>query len=197
VSRPRDASKPPDTAVVEFLSLETIAALRGAYLPLTIYRVARATPGSRFILAGFPVERAKLDGKVLDHKPYVYFTTMLAEQPSGVKNPNATFDLFFSLGRAAWRSDGEREEVPRLQGASGCTVWEVGAGGKFWTPESALRAVGVQSSEMHGAWFRATNWLGGLYVLSKVDEPAAYALAVRLIGEDQANTVFRGWGYDV
>lgn len=133
VVKPRDSSKPPDVAIVEFLSPETVQALRDTYVPLTLDRVARATPGATFILAGFPEEKATITGNVLDQKPYFYFTTMLPEPPKDAKYPpNPTFDLFFSLGRAATRSDGQREQVPRLQGASGCTIWEIGAAGELW-----------------------------------------------------------------
>jgi hypothetical protein len=198
VVKPRDSSKPPDVAIVEFLSPETIQALRDTYLPLTLDRVARATPGSTFILAGFPEAKATITGNVLDQEPYIYFTTMLPEPPKETKYPpNPTFDLFFSLGRAATRSDGQREVVPSLKGASGCTIWEIGRGGELWAPGTVLKAVGIQSSEKHGAWFRATNWLGGIFVLATVDSDAAYVLGVRLIGEEQTTVVFRGWGYTV
>lgn len=192
-----EASKLPDVAIVEFLSPETIAALRRTYSSLTLDRVATATPGSAFILAGFPEEKAKITGKVVDHDPFVYFTTMMPEPPKDAADPNPTFDLFFALGRRGTGSDGQRIDVPNLRGASGCAIWEIGAGGKLWTPGTALRAVGVLRSAKPGAWFRATNWLAGIFVLATFDSQAAHALAVRLIGEEQAAVVFRGWGYDI
>jgi hypothetical protein len=197
VVKPRDISRSPDAAVVEFLSPETIRALRETYAALTLDQVARAAPGSTFILAGFPDEKATITGNVVDHDPYIYFTTMLAEPPEGAENPNPTFDLFFSLGRAGTRSDGQREQVPRLQGATGCTIWQIGAGGQLWAPGTVLKAVGMLSSAKHGVWFRATSWLAGIFVLATLDTQPAHALAVRLIGEEQAAAVCRGWGYDI
>jgi hypothetical protein len=197
VFKPPEGSNAPDMAIVEFLTPETIAALRKTYSSLTLDRVATAMPGSTFILAGFPLEKAKISGKTVDHDPYIYFTTMLPEPPEDAADPSPTFDLFFSLGRRATESDGERREVPNLKGASGCAIWQIGAGGEFWTPATALRVVGVQSSAKSGSWFRATSWLAGVFVLASFDGHAAHALAVRLIGEEKAAVVFRGWGYDI
>lgn len=70
-------------------------------------------------------------------------------------------DLMLEVGPQA--IDGETLEVsptPSVRGMSGASVWEVRPEprGELWTPQSQIRIVAIQSSELRGAYMRAKRW---------------------------------------
>jgi hypothetical protein len=70
-------------------------------------------------------------------------------------------DLMLELGAQAL--DGQTLEMtptPHVHGMSGASVWEVRPEhrGELWTPQSQVRIVGIQSSELHGSYLRAKRW---------------------------------------
>jgi hypothetical protein len=204
--RAPEGSALPDVAIAELQSPETIAAFRANYRPITIEQAAMPTLGpgygSPHVLAGFPSEMATMTETTIDQDPLVYFTKMLAEPPPDedlkeVWNP--TFDLSFALERRVRVLGPARQvvEMPNLQGASGSIIWEMSSVDGLWTPDKALKAVGVQRSALRGKWFRATNWLAVVPLLAPIDERAALQLAIGLIGEERAGELFRAAGYEI
>lgn len=70
-------------------------------------------------------------------------------------------DLMLELGPQSL--DGqtlEESPTPHVQGMSGASVWEVRpeSRGRLWTPQSQVRIVAIQSSELHGSYLRAKRW---------------------------------------
>jgi hypothetical protein len=197
-----EGSNLPDVAIAELQSPETIVAFRANYRRLTLAQVAMPTLGSSHILAGFPEATAAATETTIDHDPLIYFTEMLAAAPPDEDLKDArqpAWDLFFALERRGKviGLDGAIREIPDLQGASGCVIWEMTAGEGLWTPDKALKAIGVQRSALKGKWFRATNWLSVIPLLAPIDPRAAHQLAVALVGAESATAMFRSAGFEV
>jgi hypothetical protein len=86
-------------------------------------------------------------------------------------------DLFFEYTGRASTIDGKTVTTPHLGGTSGASVWECRelTGGGIWTPERALKIVGVQSAFVRGRYFRAKSWEAVLQLLRQAD-PALTAI---------------------
>jgi|GEM_PF-3076273 len=192
----------PDVAIAELQSSETIAAFRANYRRLTLAQVAMPTRGSTHVLAGFPEAMAAATETTIDQDPLIYFTEMLVEPPPDEDLKDArqpAWDLFFALERRGKviGLDGAIREIPDLQGASGCVIWEMTVSEGLWTPDKALKAIGVQRSALKGKWFRATNWLSVIPLLAPIDARAAHQLAMALVGEERGTAMFRAAGFEI
>jgi len=143
------------------------------------------TMGATHILAGYPAALTTVSSEAIDQTPFAYYSEMLDGPKGWVDFHNPALDLFFRLEGKAELFSGKAEDVPRLNGASGCVIWELRRyDGPVWTPEKALRAIGIQrSSKPADGWFRATNWRGAVPVLAQLDKAAAEELSAALHGE--------------
>jgi hypothetical protein len=175
-----------DVAVAEIEHEDAAAAFRKYYRCLSLDRIAMPTLGKTHILAGFPRELTTPNGNRIDQTPFIYYSEMLAEAPAGVKNLES-WDLFFTLEREGHVLSGAPGDTPNLGGVSGCMIWErAGCEGPLWTPQTTLRAIGVQTSAKPDAYFRATCWLPIIPLIAHFDRRAAAELAVSLMGEEHA-----------
>jgi len=176
-----------DVAMVELQYPETIADFRKNYRRITLDQIAPPTAGATHILAGYPECMTTVGDMTIDQRPLAYYTEMLSDPPRGwVDFHNPAQDLFFKLEKEARELfSGKDVEVPKLQGASGCVIWEMSPyDGPLWTPQRALKAVGIQRSQKpHDGWFRATRWLPVAQLIAHFDRQAAAELTVSLLGE--------------
>jgi hypothetical protein len=187
-----------DVAIVELEYPDTIEAFRKNYRVLTLDRIAMPALGATHILAGYPAEGTTATADEINQIPFAYYTEMMEQHPADAEFPNPAWDLFFRLDRKGELFSGDVHDVPELQGASGCVIWELSEyDGPLWTPQKALRAVGVQRSAKPGHWFRASNWLAVVPQLAQFDRRAAAELAVTLLGEERAFELIRASGIDL
>jgi len=185
---PKNANR-LDVATVEIEFPETIAAFRKNYRLLNLAQITAPTPGRTHILAGYPECMTDTSGQMIHQQPLAYHTELLDGEPKGwVDYYNPAQDLFFRLEQRGELFSGEPHDVPKLNGASGCVIWEKSPyEGPLWTPQKELKAVGILRSAKPGdGWFRATRWLPIVGLILQFDRRAGAELAVSLLGEARA-----------
>jgi hypothetical protein len=148
-----------DVAVIELLDDEVKDALRLGWSSVPTSHVESASDDGTFFLFGYPTERLRPEGKTLMCGLITACSQRLAKPPMNAKGPiDPDVDLFFLYDDVAKDEDGDEVTSPHLRGVSGGGVWEVlEARSGLWTAEKHLRLVGVQSSAIHGEWFRAKS----------------------------------------
>lgn len=120
-----------------------------------------ADPSGELVLIGFP--SATLDKKEMriTGRPTSIITALMHHIPVDATPPvEPTLDLFLQLPREAIAQAGVIVDIPPIQGISGCAIWQLRETGddELWSPERALRLVGVQSSARAGSYFRGKRW---------------------------------------
>ncbi|MEP6828055.1 MAG: hypothetical protein ABJA10_08265 [Aestuariivirga sp.] len=167
-----DYIKTVDIAIVEIQSDETINIIESGWQSLTLDNVASPSPHGRYLLCGFPSKKARKDGEDFVGQMVLVISERLDKIPPNAAKPvDENIDLFFLYGNVAFNIDGEKVSIPILKGASGASVWQIQKqeGVKFWTPENSLKVVGIQSSALHGEFFRAKDWSYVRQMLKKID----------------------------
>jgi hypothetical protein len=165
-----------DFAVLELLEPKTIDAVKSGWETLTPEYVGRPSGGGVFVLCGYPSAVAKRDIDRIGGCIVTSYSTRLDTIPKNAKQPvDEGLDLFFKYDREATKHDGETVETPRLEGTSGASVWEYRElpNGTLWDPRKTLRIVGVQSSALHGQFFRAKAWAGVVEIFRQIDSKLA------------------------
>jgi hypothetical protein len=161
-----------DFAILELLEQHTITAVKAGWKALSPQDVGMPSRGGVFILCGYPSAVAKRDTGRIGGCLVTSYSTMLETTPDNAKQPvKEGLDLFFKYDREAIRHDGETVETPKLQGTSGASVWEYLelSDEAVWDPRKMLRIVGVQSSALHGEFFRAKAWSGLVEIFRRID----------------------------
>ena len=150
-----------DIAVVEILDRETIERLRLGWQFLSQENIGRPTAGGTFFLSGYPASLTTSGPTWLSGKLFTVYTSRILQIPDEAERPvDMSVDLFFDYGESANDLHHQAVDTPKLQGASGCSIWEYDRHGKrdFWTPENTTKMVGVQSAYIHSKYFRAISW---------------------------------------
>lgn len=174
-----------DIAVMELKDAEVISKLKSGWQFLSLSNVAlpsATSPDGAFFLSGYPGSLTKNSGGWLQGVFATAYTQRIPDTPSGASAPVIPeLDLFFNYGHEATSITGKQVETPKLPGTSGASVWEhKPTSTAVWTPESAVRVVGVQSAYVHSKYFRAKNWLAVAKVLEQIAPPVAEAVRSRL-----------------
>ncbi len=173
VSRPRGSHAASiDIAIIEILNPETIAIVKKGWQLLGLENVSQLSPDGDFLLSGFPSNTIKKVGNDFVGIPFSIISERIENIPNSAEQPvDPSIDLFFEYGPTAFNLRGEEVPNPRLQGASGASVWQIQklSHGTTWTPQRALKLIGVQSSARHGEFFRVKNWHYVLLMLQKID----------------------------
>lgn len=178
-----------DVAIAEIEDAAAVAAFRRNYNCLTLDRIGMPMLGKTHILAGYPRELTTSNADGIDQTPFIYYSEMLPGPPAGAMNPKS-WDLFFALERKGVVLSGDPSDTPNLEGVSGCAIWERSeCEGTLWSPRTALKAVGVQTSAKSDVWFRATGWLPVIGLIAHFDRQAAARLTVSLAGEERPPAV--------
>ncbi len=158
-----------DIAVVELHDEDLKDALRLSWSSVSTSSIAEASAEGTFFLFGYPSVSLRPEGKTLRCSLITACSHRLRSFPANAKPPvEDDIDLFFLHEEKAEDEDGEIVESPRLVGVSGGGIWEVieHENGGLWTAEKNLKLVGVQSSAIHGEWFRAKSAMLALDALN-------------------------------
>lgn len=158
-----------DLAVVELLEHSTRQAAANNWGSIPLSSVTEPTLDGTFFLFGYPSSRLRPEGKTLMCSLITACTQRLEAPPAGATEPISDIDLFFLYDTTAEDEDGNSVESPHLHGVSGGGVWEIlnASPGELWVAEKYMRLVGVQSSTMHGEWFRAKLAVSALGAASR------------------------------
>jgi hypothetical protein len=151
-----------DVAVVEFKAKETVGLLSDGWSFLGLDSVAAAgCYHGRFIVGGYPVAIHRFDGEQVQQSMLALTTDLLHYTPD-VSDPQPEFDQFFYHAPEGKLLDGTTQKMPRLNGASGASIWvHLGvSSSSLWSPSAATKIVGVQVSASHGRWFRGAERCG-------------------------------------
>ncbi len=160
-----------DIAILEITEQETVSRLSSGWRILSEKNLGPASGSGTYVLSGYPSSEAVKRGDLLGGTLVTIFTEIMRELSPEVRpEPDPGIDLFFHLDEEGEQVDGSMANVPALQGMSGASVWKVLPNeNAIWTPESALRIIGVQSAYQPAKYFRAINWTGALEIFRRID----------------------------
>lgn len=134
---------------------------------ITLNDVKPPTWEGPFALCGYPSEKLRPQDDTLNCTLITAFTDRIQPPSNASGSVEPGLDLFFRYDDVGINTAGESVSPPHLKGTSGCTIWQmVATKSKIWTPNQAMKVVGVQSSAMRGEWFRAKSWVAVLGALS-------------------------------
>jgi hypothetical protein len=160
-----------DIAAYRVDDKDTAIALRESFLVLGPANVGAPLPDSdHYVVVGYPGETVKKNGRELRPSDLTQLHT--SSYWGDVIGPRGEHDLFLKLRRHSHSLWGQVTVVPDLRGLSGGPVWQVcESTTSIWTPESALRLVGLQvSCDPGGArYMRILRWEVVEAVLRKLD----------------------------
>lgn len=149
----------PDIAVLELLNKDLAAEVAKHWRFLGPDNIGVSDPKATHVVLGYPEAMSTRTEEAVHARPLAMYTTIVPTPPAEeLKTPAADWDLYFELNREGELLDGSTMKTPPLNGASGAPIFDIGPPpGGVWTPQKALRFVGVQSSALAGKWFRATS----------------------------------------
>lgn len=165
-----------DIAVIEVQQKESIQRLKGGWQFLSLDNVAAPTLNGEFFLAGYPSSLSKEENGWLKGTLITAYSQRMREVPIEAKQPIHTeLDLFFHYDDTTTTLYGKELETSELPGTSGASVWQIVDETKsgIWSPESAIKVVGVQSSYLRTRYFRAKNWWAVAKAFSIIDDDLA------------------------
>lgn len=164
VHREKDGHS-PDVCIIE-VENETLARhIVNTWTVLKLEDTAEASADGRFVVCGFPSQliepigasnSANLLGTLL-----AFYTNRIPPPSNALAPVNPELDLFFNHEGKVKLISGAPSDSPRFQGVSGASIWQIlpAPQGSFWTPQSSLKVVGIQSTARHGDYLRGENWL--------------------------------------
>ena len=161
-----------DIAVLQLQESRTIDTVKKGWRLLKPENAAPASPEGAFLLCGYPSQRITVHGGRLAGTLLIAYTARLGEMPKEAKQPvDPHLDLFFRHDTNPTDLDGQPIAGPHLGGTSGCSIWEYyeSASRLVWTPESALRIIGIQSSFLKGQFIRTKSWEFVMATLREID----------------------------
>ena len=110
-----------------------------------------------YVVAGYPSESVEDRNGTLTPKPMLQLFTKPHEAVSGESVPE--HDLLLKYGKTATGIFGAQRATPKLEGVSGALVYGVvQPGSDIWSPEQALKPVGIQVSYKPGSYLRVKKW---------------------------------------
>ncbi len=181
-----------DVEVLEVHDTDTESRLRSGWDCITPNAFSPPSALGRFAVSGFPEAFTHPIPRYLAGALLSIYTSRLPDFPPEADQPcYPSVDLFFLCDDSHETVDGLRCEMPKLQGTSGASVWEVYdlQPGAVWSPEQALSVVGVQSSYRRGRYFRAKGWQLVLQTLLEADNVDVRAAAAESLARvEQANS---------
>ena len=112
-------------------------------------------------LAGYPSTRMAKSGYNLSGKPIAFQCSPCPSIPASATQPvNPDLDIFLDYPMSAIEKGGKVVSVEGINGMSGSAIWEIheALDQEVWTPERALRLVGIQSAAKKGSYVRGNKW---------------------------------------
>ena len=150
-----------DIIGIEILDQSVIEKIRTGWKVLDISVGAPQSSETQKTLVGYPSERMVKDGFVLRGKPVAFHCAPLGSIPGNARQPvNPDLDLFLEYPEKALELGDKTVSLGLIKGMSGCAIWEAHSlpGSEVWSPEKALRLVGIQSSAAKGSFVRGKKW---------------------------------------
>lgn len=171
ILRPDDKSI--DILVVEILDASHRVALKSGWTCLSQSDLSECPTDGDFYLFGFPFENLNIHANGVQSQPLALFTKRHAGIPMDAMDQRepvySDVDLFFHHKKSGINLDGRSFNLPRLGGMSGCSVWSyINPTDALWTPQSALKVVGVQSGFIENSYIRAKSWKWVTSILDKI-----------------------------
>lgn len=183
-----------DVAILELHDQDIRNAIRSGWQSIGLSRFSLPGPNNVFMLCGYPGERSREAGDTLWCTLITAFSERFLGTPPFTKDDvDPDLDLFFHYDDIATNVDGEDQPTPRLPGVSGASVWQYTepSSTRLWTPERALKVVGIQSSYVKGEWFRAKTSQAVLHAFYKLDAELRDAV-IEATGSPNEPEAFKG-----
>lgn len=161
-----------DVIGIEILDRRTIDVVEAGWHVVDMAIGGEADPSKEFILIGFPSATLRKKEMQITGRPTSLITALMHDIPADATPPaHPTLDLFLQLPREAIGPAGEIIDIPPIRGMSGCAIWQLRetGDGELWSPDRALRLVGVQSSACAGSYLRGKRWA---YIRSLLEQAA-------------------------
>ncbi len=168
--RPQD--REIDFAVLELQEPSVVELLRNGWSALSLENVAPCEAEATFVICGYPSGLVRRRGERIAGTLITAYTERFPQTPPKAKEPvESDLDLFFHYDHSAESIGGHQITTPHLRGASGLSIWQYiePRSDRLWTPEHALKIVGVQASFLEGKYARAKNWTYVLSAFRKID----------------------------
>jgi hypothetical protein len=173
-----------DIAVLEILETSTVDVIKKGWRLLNPEQhSAIASPQGTFLLCGYPSEWAKIIGQRFRGTQLIAYTARLKEVPKNAVSPvDERMDLFFrhttnggdlrprNANQPIHGGHAPMSPPNNLGGTSGASVWEYYhlANQSLWTPEAALRIIGIQHSVRKGHYIRVKSWAFVMALLGQI-----------------------------
>ncbi len=125
-----------------------------------------------FLLAGYPSSLSKEENSWLKGTLITAISKRMTEIPIEASKPiHPELDLFFHYDDTATTLYGKELETSELPGTSGASVWQIDNETRLgiWSPELAIKVVGIQSSYLRNKYFRAKNWWAVAKAFAMID----------------------------
>lgn len=150
-----------DIVAIEILEHETIDIVKAGWRLVDIATGDNANASDEIVLVGYPsatFSRAEIG---IVGSPIAITTNLLKNVPPDARRPvSATLDLFLGLPSTGIDAKGATATVPSIRGMSGSAIWQYRepAESDLWSPDRALRLVGVQCAALQGRYIRGKSW---------------------------------------
>lgn len=162
VHKPRDLPGTDiDIVGTEILDRQTIEIVEAGWRVVDVAIGGEVDPSGELMLIGFPSATLNKKEMRITGRPTGIITALMHDIPVGAIPPaEPTLDLFLQLPRDAIGPAGAIIDIPPIGGMSGCAIWQMRetGDGELWSPDRALRLVGIQSSARAGSYFRGERW---------------------------------------
>ena len=154
-----------DIAILQFKHGDTVRRATENWRVLSAGDIELSLSSSLIAIAGCPCEMATPRNRMLHAGWITMFVeryTPKAEDEELAQDFGLAQDLDFltKYPDTVFRHDGSSTVAPKsVEGLSGGSVWQMtDSFSGFWTPQKALRVVGLQVSAMPGRYERARSW---------------------------------------
>jgi hypothetical protein len=179
-----------DIAIVEIKERSVLDIVHSGWVAITLDDVLDTNSAGHFILCGFPSAQIQAEGADFRGQLFSAISKPIPEIPESAGRPvHPDIDIFFEYKNSLLGLRGDEIAAPRLQGVSGASIWKIHQmpEGVVWSPNRALKIVGIQSSTRHGEFFRGKRWRYVLKMLSMID-PSMRVYSSKICGEGHSNT---------
>lgn len=150
-----------DILGIEVHDQEIIDIIKAGWRVVDITMGAEPDSASEVMLIGYPSATLKKMDMRITGRPTKINSALLDDIPSNPTPPtNPALDMFLQFSRTAVAMGDKIVDTPPIKGMSGCAIWQLSktVDGELWSPDHALRLVGIQSSVRPGSYFRGKRW---------------------------------------
>lgn len=150
-----------DIVGFEILDPETVQIAKDGWRVVDISIGDSALGTGEVLLVGYPSATLRKRGMQMTGRPHGIITKIMPGAPGDAVQPvDPVLDLFLHLSRQSIVEGGDIVGTPRIEGMSGCAIWELRqpAEGSLWSPERVFRLVGIQARARHYDYFRGKSW---------------------------------------